>query len=416
MSAETIRPVWPHRSAAHAPSAHLATPRGLVPLVVAPLLGVLVFIAPAPLFPAMARDLDASVPLLGQIVTVMLLLSAVLGLVVGPLADRHGHRRLLLLGALASSGCLIGFGLAPSVPALLVAALLGGLGAATLPGLSLAVAGADFSGAARRRAIGWATAGGAGAGVVGVPLLAAIAGTAGWRMAFVAAGLAALAVAWAFGTGSPRAPRVPSGSPPIGTLMTAYRPLLSHGPTLRLLWATVLRSVSWAGLSTYIGILLVDELGLNPSAVGVAYAFGGGGYLVGSLTAGRLLERFPPRALLAVSTAGLAPLIGLVASALLDLAGTVALLPLTGFLGAVSVVGVAALLAVETPAGMGTTMTLNGALTNLGSAVGGAVGGALLAIGGFWALSLGLPVFAALGGVLVWRRGAPVPSAAHASG
>src|SRR5215212_10873238 len=57
---------------------------------------MLTFVAPAPFFPAMARDLDVGVPLLGQVVAAMLLMSAAIGLVAGPLADSYGHRRLIL--------------------------------------------------------------------------------------------------------------------------------------------------------------------------------------------------------------------------------------------------------------------------------------------------------------------------------
>jgi predicted MFS family arabinose efflux permease len=39
-------------------------------------------------------------------------------------------------------------------------------------------------------------------------------------------------------------------------------------------------------------------------------------------------------------------------------------------------------------------MVLNGSVINLGAAVGAAVGGGLLALGGYTALGLGLPVFA----------------------
>jgi MFS family permease len=66
--------------------------RVLPALCLATFVGVLTFVAPAPFFPAMARDLGVGVPLLGQVVAAMLLLSALLGLVAGPLADRYGHR------------------------------------------------------------------------------------------------------------------------------------------------------------------------------------------------------------------------------------------------------------------------------------------------------------------------------------
>ena len=72
--------------------------RALIALCLGTFAGLLTFVAPAPFLPAMARDLRTSVPLLGQIVAAMLLLSALCGLVVGPLADRYGHRRVILLG------------------------------------------------------------------------------------------------------------------------------------------------------------------------------------------------------------------------------------------------------------------------------------------------------------------------------
>src|SRR4051794_37868096 len=73
----------------------------------------LTYLAPSPLFADMAQDLGVGVPLLGQVVTGMLILSAPLALVTGPLADRHGHRPLILIGLLAATICLLTFGLAP---------------------------------------------------------------------------------------------------------------------------------------------------------------------------------------------------------------------------------------------------------------------------------------------------------------
>src|SRR5215203_1916057 len=172
---------------------------------------MLTFVAPAPFFPAMARDLNVSVPLLGQVVAAMLLVSAAIGLVAGPLADRYGHRRLILIGLVSAAICLLTFGLAPTFAVLLVGALAGGLANAAVLGPSLAVAGTYFAGAEARRALGWATACMAGSAIVGVPLLTAIATHTGWRSAFIAVGSAmigavCLAAAWL-----PRDSRSPDG-------------------------------------------------------------------------------------------------------------------------------------------------------------------------------------------------------------
>src|SRR4029079_11459502 len=86
----------------------------LAALSVSAFLAALNFFAPTPFFPAMARDLHATVPLLGQMVTLMVFISAGLGLVVGPLAARYGYRWPLVIGILAIAANLIGVGLAPS--------------------------------------------------------------------------------------------------------------------------------------------------------------------------------------------------------------------------------------------------------------------------------------------------------------
>ena len=72
--------------------------RVLAALCVAAFLASLNFFATTPFYPPMARDLHTTIPLLGQVVTLTVLLSAGLGLVVGPLADRYGYRWPLVIG------------------------------------------------------------------------------------------------------------------------------------------------------------------------------------------------------------------------------------------------------------------------------------------------------------------------------
>jgi DHA2 family multidrug resistance protein-like MFS transporter len=90
------------------------------------------------------------VPLLGQTATAALLSAAVLGLIVGPLADRYGHRRLLLAGLWAVTLCGTATAAARGSLTLLGGQLLGSVSIATLEGVALAVA-CCSSGADTRR-------------------------------------------------------------------------------------------------------------------------------------------------------------------------------------------------------------------------------------------------------------------------
>ena len=156
---------------------------------------------------------------------------------------------------------------------------------------------------------------------------------------------------------------------------------------------------------TYFGAFLADELDLGTRTIGVGYMLSGGGYFLGSLAAGGRLGRFALRPLFAIATVAMGLLMGIIFGSVLGTVATIALIPCAGVAGAVGWVALTTVLSTETPAGAGTTMVLNGSIFNAGAAGGGAIGGLLLALGGYGALALGLPIFAVAAALLVWRPG-----------
>ncbi len=341
-------------------------------------------------------------PLLGQVTAVMLILSAPLGLVAGPVADRYGSRRLILLGLAAAAACLFIFGLTPVFAALFLASIAGALSEATVPGLSLAIAGTRYHGPASRRAIGWTIGALACAPIVGVPILTTIGGVAGWRAAFLVAGGAACVIVLLAAAWLPDDAQRPADAFRFHTLLDAYRPLLRDGGMRGLYACSVLRSACWFGLLTYVGSLLREQFGLTASETGLVYMLAGSGYLAGSLVAAGPFARIPARPLVAISNAIMGLLMLVAFSAIVEIRITIGLLAVAAFAGAVGWVGLAALLTSETPAGAGTTMVLNGSLYNLGAAAGAGIGGVLLAMGGFDALAVGLPLFGLGSAFCMW--------------
>ncbi|WP_260596869.1 MFS transporter [Sphingomonas endolithica] len=151
--------------------------------------------------PSIGRDLDGGTAGLQWIVNAYLLPLSALLLVGGAAGDHFGRRRVLVIGtalfAVASLLCAI----APSLPLLLAARALQGVGAALLMPNSLGILGSAFKGESRGRAVGtWASAG-AVASAVGPPLGGWLVGAAGWRAIFlinVPVALAAIAIAWRY--------------------------------------------------------------------------------------------------------------------------------------------------------------------------------------------------------------------------
>ncbi len=384
--------------------------RTLVALGFGTFVAALVFVIPPIFFPQMAAELQVSVPLLGQVMTAMLLLSALFGLVVGPLADRSGHRWPILIGLMAAAVCLLDFGLAPTYPVLLLASVTGAVATAAVLGPSLAIASTAFSGTAARRAVGWTSAAQAGSAIIGVPVLAAIGTAAGWRVAFVAAGLATVAICALALLWLPRDRHRAAESLHLFAILGPYRPLLRHGTMRRLYGATLLGAVCWFGLLTYLGAFLAEALGLGTGQVGLVYMVAGSGYFLGSLAVGGPLARVPARTLVVGGYGATALLMALGFSTRLGATGSAVLITGAALAMGLEVVGMITLLTAETSSGSGTTLTLNASVFNLGAAGGGAIGGVLLAVAGYDALAIGLPLFA-VAAALLSRQPASLASA-----
>ena len=396
-----------------AASTPAADARGLAALCLAALLGATNTALLGALLPALAVDLATGVPLLGQIATLMALLAVPLALVVGPLADQYGQRRLLIAAGVVMVASAAASALAAGYLPLLAARLLSAPGAAIVGGVPLAMASSLYAGEARRRAMSWTVAALSGGAIVGVPLLAAVAAAIGWRAAFVALGLAWLGLIGLLLRWLPALPGAGGRLSP-RALLGAYAPLLRGGDATALLGATGLRAVGWLGAMIYLGAFAAERYGLDTTGVGLVYVVGGVGYVAGSLVAGGPLGRAPARPLGAATTVALA--LGTAVLFLLPLAApaALALLLATAVAGAVSWVCLTTLLAAETPAGQATTMVLNGACLGLGTALGGGLGGLLLAAGGYPALGLGLPLVT-LASAFLFRAPRPEPPRAAAA-
>ncbi|WP_432492633.1 MFS transporter [Kineococcus gypseus] len=164
--------------------------------------------------PSIGADLDAGVSGLQWVLNAYLLALASLVLLGGAVGDRFGRRRTFVAGALlfclASTGCA----LAPTLPLLVVARAVQGVGAALLVPGSLAVLESMLRPADRARAIGsWSALGGI-AGAVG-PLLGGLLVESSWRAVFllpVPLGLLAAAAAVRHLPEPRPAPRPPTGA------------------------------------------------------------------------------------------------------------------------------------------------------------------------------------------------------------
>ncbi|MFN8591757.1 MAG: MFS transporter [Thermomicrobiales bacterium] len=363
----------------------------------------LLAVVPPPFFPQMARDLQVGIPLLGQVMTVMLLGSALFGLIAGPLSDRSGFRRLIISGLAAAVVGLLAFGLAASYPMLFLASISGAIAAAAVIGPAYALASTAFTGAAARKAVGWSSGAQAGAAIIGVPTLTAIGAIAGWRVAFLFAAAVVVAIALASARWLPRDSQTAPGASHLSAIFAPYAPLLRNGTMRGLYAATTCGAICWFGFVTYFGAFLAQAQGMSVGQIGIAYMVSGTGFLLGSLALSTPLSRNPMRRLVVAGYIFMAISIALIFSSRFGPLGSPVIGLCAGVAMGLQVVSMISLLSRETPIGPGTTLTFNTALHKIGSAGGGAIGGIILALSGYHALAFGLPLFGLAAALLGWR-------------
>jgi EmrB/QacA subfamily drug resistance transporter len=135
--------------------------------------------------PDLAIAFDASQSTVLWIINIYTLTLAALLLPLGALGDRWGRKPVLLVGLIVFGAANVAAGLAPSAEVMLAARVLGGVGAAMIMPVTLAVITSTFPKEERGRAIGVWTGVAGGGGILGMFLSAALVDAASWRYLFL---------------------------------------------------------------------------------------------------------------------------------------------------------------------------------------------------------------------------------------
>jgi predicted MFS family arabinose efflux permease len=364
--------------------------RGLVPtLALSTFVNHLNVVAWIPFLPFIAQAQNVGVSLLGQIPASMLLLSALLGLVIGPLADRCGYRRTLLLCLVAVAASSLTTGSSTTITALFLAALLGAVGRAAVMPVAQATATASFVEVARRsRAISRIQSGAPLAATVGIPLLTTFAIVLSWRGAFLV--ISALAIGTAL---TARYVVGPDETASTGRefrlrdIFAGYQPLLQHRPTVILLIAACVENIGVNAMWTYYGAFYVQRYGFGADQVGWVSLAAGLGVLIGQTAAGGRLGAHPRRLFIA-GCIGSGSLISLSLILSLPAVAAITLMAAGWLTHGMVMVSTVVLLVDRSPAGWAVTLTLNSSAQSFGWAVGAGTGGIVLAVAGYVALGL----------------------------
>lgn len=310
----------------------------------------------------------------------------------------QGQRTALLVALAIFVAANAASALAGSLSALLLARAVAGVGAGVYLALGIGAAATVAPPARRGQAIAIIMGGMASGTVLGVPLSLLLAGWLGWQAAFwLVAALGTLACAGL----SARLPALPlAAALPLSRKLA----LLADRQVLAILAVSLLAAIASLGLYTYLAALLVPGEGSASVSLTASLWVWGLGGIVGSFLVGPLADRIRAPWL----TLGIMALLALALSVLPLAVGAspwLALLPIVvwGAVGwALQVPQNKLLVQCRERQGDGNVaVALNESALYLGSALGAAGGGLMLAVQWpAWSLAAGAAAVAALGALL----------------
>jgi len=369
----------------------------------------------SPILPRIGQELGIPDAALGTLVSVYSLMVGVFAILAGPVSDKIGRRRILILGTATMTVALALHGLVRDYASFLTVRLFAGMAGGMLSGAAVSYIGDFFPYNRRGWATGWVMSGAAVGQIVGIPLGIVLSGRWGFRAPFYIFAVtmaATVALLWL------RIPQPPvkrsEGGLSIARAARDYAALVAR-PEVR--WAAAAYFTMFLGVSlfsVYLPTWLERDLGVTPYQIALMFFLGGIANVVTGPRAGHLSDRIGRRKIILMACIGLS--VVMVATPFLVRSAWMAypVFFVTMVLIAMRTSPFSALLtALVTDERRGTLMSLSVALGQVGMAVGGALAGPLFAGAGYASnVTLGAVSVLTMG-LIVWYR-LPEPRIQHA--
>ena len=266
-----------------------------------------------PLLPAIAQDLGTTAGHAGIIVTTYSLAAAAFALIVGPLSDRVGRKKVLLSGLALFTGASFLTYHVSSFNALVIVRAVTGFAAGTLSTCALSFAGDYYPYELRGRAMGVLSMGYFVAFVVGVPAGALAASKLGWHWVFGCLSAAAAIIFVIALSGLPVEAPHPHTAPRNASMLDHFR----KPDRVAGMAAAFLTSGGVVGFLTYVGAWLNTTFHMGLDRIGLVFMVSGLAAAAASPLSGWLSDHAGKRNVIIWSNLALAALFVIVARAAL---------------------------------------------------------------------------------------------------
>ena len=339
----------------------------------------------SPILPRIGEELGIAESVLGTLISAYSLMVGAFAIIAGPISDKIGRRRILLLGSGLMTIALLMHHFVVGYYSFLAVRVGAGLAGGILSGSAVAYVGDYFPYNRRGWATGWVMSGMAAGQIAGIPLGIVLAGSFGFRAPFylfsAAMGMTCILI-W-FRVPQPDVRRT-EGRLSVGRAIAGYKTLLGRKDIAS---ATVAYFLMFVGVSLFVVYLpywLEQDLGVTPGAIAIMFVVGGIANVLTGPQAGRLSDRIGRKRIVILSSLGLAVVMTLTTWVVRDVTSAYILFFLTMVLVAMRISPFSALLtALVSDDRRGSLMSLAVAIGQVGFAMGAALAGPLYTRFGF---------------------------------
>ena len=260
----------------------------------------------SPILPNISEEIQVPESRLSLLITAYAIFLGLFALMTGPISDKIGRRRILLLGCSSMAFALFIHGIANSFASLLIVRILAGSAGGMLSGAAVAYVGDYFPYERRGWANGWVMSGVAAGQIVGIPLGKFLAGLFSFRWPFIMYGFAMLVALFLVARFVPQ-PDVKRSEAPL----TLRRSILNYGRLLqetKIVAAAAAFTLMFAGIGLYLVFLptwLENEIQLSNNDIVFLFLVGGLMNVITGPQAGKISDRIGRKPLIINSCIGL---------------------------------------------------------------------------------------------------------------
>ena len=339
----------------------------------------------APILPRIGEELGIAESVLGTLISAYSLMVGAFAIISGPISDKIGRRRILLLGTGIMTGALLLHHFVVGYYSFLAVRVCAGVAGGVLSGAAVAYVGDFFPYNRRGWAMGWVMSGMAAGQIAGIPLGIVLAGAYGFRAPFylfaAAMGMTCLLI-W-LRVPQPDVKRT-EGRLTVSRAVGDYKTLLKRKEIAS---ATVAYFLMFMGVSLFVVYMpywLEQDLGATPSAIATMFVVGGIANVLTGPQAGKLSDRIGRKHIVILSSLGLAVVMTLTTFVISAMWVAYVVFFLTMVLVAMRISPFSALLtALVSDDRRGSLMSLAVAIGQVGFAMGAAIAGPLYSSFGF---------------------------------